>query len=124
MMCQFERAGEKNGRAVCRCTRPRCGRKAYSDDPTTCYAECGRRGGLGSLLAKALAKGWVVPFVKITPANYRRWKVACNFADACCCGERKIQLNNFGRRVVKPFRDFAARVKKWWKALPPAPPAE
>lgn len=38
MICSFERCGAKNGRSVCCC--PKCGKKAYSDDPTTCYAQC------------------------------------------------------------------------------------
>jgi hypothetical protein len=80
--------------------------------------------GLGDWVAWGLANGYIVPFVRLTPLKWREIKVACNFADACNCGERKIALNKFGRWIVKPFRRAAARVKRWWKALPPAPPAE
>jgi len=76
-------------------------------------------------MAWALAKGYVIPFVKMTPRKWRQWKVSCGLSGACGCTERKIGLNKFGRWVVKPFRRLAASVRKWWKALPPpAPPAE
>jgi hypothetical protein len=76
--------------------------------------------GLGDSFAYALARGWVVPFVKITPKSYRRFKVRWGFADACNCGERKEKLNRFGRWVAKRRN----RIADWLKALLPAPPAE
>lgn len=112
-----------------KCARDGCGNKLYAASPDSCVAQCcavrgirapKRCDGFGDRFARYLALGYVIPFVKVTPESYRRWKVRWGFASACNCGERKEKLNRAGRWVVKPFRRFFA----WLKALLPAPPAE
>lgn len=73
--------------------------------------EAAVRRGLGDWVAWGLANGYIVPFVRLTPLKWREIKVACNFADACNCGERKIALNKFGRWIVRPFRRAAAKAR-------------
>lgn len=104
MMCLFERAGEKNGRPICRCTREGCGRAIYSDTPEQCHAVCRADRGWGDKLSDFLSHR-----LRITERSYRRFKVRWGLKDACGCGERRERLNRIGRRVAAIRKSLAQR---------------
>lgn len=72
----------------------------------------GSRLELGDVAAMLLARGWLVPFIKITPASYRRFKVRWGLADDCNCAERKEKLNRFGRWLATRPK-LSAAFRRW-----------
>lgn len=53
----------------------------------------------GDWLAYGLAKGYVIPFFKLTKKRYRIIKYRCGFSKTCGCGNRQEGLNVVGRFV-------------------------
>lgn len=104
MMCLFERAGDKNGRAVCRCIREGCGRAIYSDTPDQCHAVCRADRGWGDKLSD-----WMERRLRINKRRYKLWKVRWGLSDACGCGQRQERINRIGRRVAAIRKSLAQR---------------
>lgn len=60
----------------------------------------------GDWLSYGLAKGYVIPFVKLTKKRYRLLKYRCGLSKTCGCGNRQEGLNAVGRFIVGLRRRF------------------
>jgi hypothetical protein len=105
MMCQFERCGEKNGRAICCCQN--CDQKVYSDDPENCFAEC------------------ILPttyLTQLTPADYLWQCRACDWTLRATtsepvehrCGRKEVV--RLGDRVEAALSAVGITQEKWLDA--------